>query len=57
MSDMNWSFIQHEVGDMRNDEEYQNVLVETPNGEILRATNMVKRNGQWILTTEPKEDA
>lgn len=50
---INWSYVQHTVGDMYGDDEYQPVRVQLPDGTVLNAVNLVKGpDGQWLLVTK-----
>jgi hypothetical protein len=49
---LNWSYVAGATGDMSNDEEYQKVIVELPDGKTVRVVDMRKVDGQWRLIAE-----
>jgi len=54
---LNWSFVQHCIGDMHDDEEYQPVRVLLPDGTTIEAVRFEKdARGRWVLVAcEEKE--
>jgi hypothetical protein len=56
MGFMNWSNLQHAIGDMFDEEELQTVKVQLPDGSIAHAVRFEQHDRTWRLVLEPKAD-